>query len=147
MEKVLTERRDQMNIDRLREHIEALSRYETSKDIEQAVAELTDYFRQHPDLLSCVLTQYPYDKSVWDAKARVIAAQSDAVLEHYAAGVLDWLQDLNWPGSMRLFDRLTAVRKGRLDEAIAECIEFASVLNDEMWIEFLRELQVRRAKI
>lgn len=136
-----------MNTDVFHEHILTLNRYAPSKDIEQAIAELTSHFRKHPDLLSCILTQYPYDKAVWEAKARVIAAQSDAVLEHYAAGVLDWLQDLNWPGSMRLFGRLTQIRKGSIDTSISECIDFAESLNDEEWIDSLRKLQIARSKI
>lgn len=102
-----------------------------------------------PSLIACVLSPWNLcDKSRWESFARVIANQSDAVLEHYAAGVLNWLQDLNWPGSMLLFDRLKTVRPGKIDRAIAECIEFAEeVCNDEEWAEFLRQLQQTRIKI
>jgi len=127
--------------------IDALNGRSASMTAVQAVADLSAYIAENPTLLPCVLTQYPFDKGSWDNKAQVIAAQSDHVLEHYAAGVLDWLQDLNWPGSMRLFERLAAVRKGRLDAAIAECIQFAESLNDEEWVCFLRELQAFRSKI
>ena len=101
-----------------------------------------------PTLIEAVLTKYPYDKSTWENKARIIANQSDAVLEHYAAGILNWLQDLNWPGSMLLFERLKTVRPGRIDRAIEETIEFAeTVCRDEEWADFLRELQSERKKI
>lgn len=87
-------------------------------------------------------------KVCWENFARIIAAQSDAVLEHYAAGVLVWLQDLNWPGSMLLFERLAKVRAGKIDRAIEECIDFAeTACRDEEWVYFLRELQSKRIKI
>lgn len=85
-------------------------------------------------------------KPYWDSFARVIAAQSAAVLEH--CGVPNWLQDLNWLGSMRLFRRLKAVRPGKLDLAIADCIDFAiTVCRDDEWTESLCALQSERMKI
>lgn len=103
---------------------------------------------KNPALIDAVLAPHPYDKSTWENKARIIANQSDEILEHYAAGILNWLQDLNWPGSMLLFERLKKVRPGRLDRAIDECIEFAeNVCRDEEWADFLRELQSERIKI
>lgn len=87
-------------------------------------------------------------KECWENFARIIAAQSDAVLEHYAAGILVWLQDLNWPGSMLLFERLAKVRADKIDRAIEECIGFAeNVCRDDEWVYFLHELQSKRIKI
>ena len=118
-----------------------------SDNSEAAISELSAYVSDNPDIIDCVLTQYPYDKSAWSGKAQIIAAQSDRVLEHYASSVLDWLRDLSWPGSMLLFQRLSIVRPGKMDAAIAECIDFAEDLGDDEWAEFLRELQASRSKI
>lgn len=115
--------------------------------VAHAVETLSETIRNCPALLHIVLAQdTDFGKAVWEAQAQVAAAQSDEVLEHYAPLLLDWLQDLNWPGSMCLFERMARMRPGRIDDAIAECIQFAQTLGDDEWIMFLRELQNARWK-
>jgi len=127
--------------------LETLEIRSDSDVLDPAVSCLAGHIADEPDLIGRILRLDPSNTTSAESRARVIAAQSDAVLEHYASGVLDWLKDLNWPGSMRLFQRLTALRKGRIDTAIAECIGFAENLRDEEWIDSLRLLQNERSKI
>ena len=38
-------------------------------------------------------------KSVWDGCAMILARHSDEELEPHLLRLLEWLQDLNWPGA------------------------------------------------
>lgn len=110
---------------------------------------LSSMVRNDPGRICILLAPWSLcGKECWENFARIIADQSDEVLEHYAAAIFAWLQDLNWPGSMLLYERLKKVRPGRIDRAIAETIKFAeNVCRDEEWAYFLQELQSARIKI
>ena len=85
-------------------------------------------------------------KPCWQMCAEILVSLPDEAFLPLIPDVFAWFQDLNWPGSRTLFDRLASVRPGRIDCAIRESIEFAQSLGDEEWICFLRRLQRERAK-
>ena len=45
-------------------------------------------------------------KMVWEPCAKVIAMRSDEELLPYMFRLLEWLQDLNWPGALIIYERL-----------------------------------------
>lgn len=47
-----------------------------------------------------------YNKNVWDNCAKLICEKSDSELQPYIPQLLEWTQDLNWPGAISVFERL-----------------------------------------
>ena len=45
-------------------------------------------------------------KGLWENCARALYVMSDDRLEPYLPSLLEWLQDLNWPGALIIMDRL-----------------------------------------
>ena len=54
-------------------------------------------------------------KLVWEPCAKVVAMRSDKELEPFMFILLEWIQDLNWPGAMIIYDRLTQIPYNILD--------------------------------
>ena len=50
-----------------------------------------------------------HNKNVWGNCAIIIAEKSDQDLEPYLIELLEWLQDMNWPGAYLIYDRLICV--------------------------------------
>ena len=48
----------------------------------------------------------PYGKPVWDNCAIVLSKKSNEELEPYIYFLMLWLQDINWPGSIIIYQRL-----------------------------------------
>lgn len=59
-------------------------------------------------------TSQKHNKNVWDNCALVLAQKSDAELEPYLPELLEWTQDLNWPGALVITDRLKKFSGGKL---------------------------------
>lgn len=54
-----------------------------------------------------ILPMHPYyNKNIWENCAKIIAKKSDQELEPYLMELLEWLQDLNWPGAFIIIKRL-----------------------------------------
>lgn len=54
-----------------------------------------------------ILPMHPcYNKNIWANCAIIIAKKTDKELERYLPELLEWLQDLNWPGAFVILDRL-----------------------------------------
>lgn len=83
----------------------------------------------------------PYGINVWDNCAKVLAAKNDDELEPYLIGLLEWLQDMNWPGAFCILDRLQNYANVQpLDICIRICLRKAKMLNDETWEDNLNML-------
>ena len=75
-----------------------------------------------------------YNKNVWDNCAVIIAEKSDEELKPHLVQLLEWLQDLNWPGAFCILDRLQKYAdKEAIRSAINVCIEKAKQCIDEVW--------------
>lgn len=75
----------------------------------------------------------PYGKNVWDNCAKVLARKNDKELRPHLIGLLEWLQDLNWPGASCILDRLRKFSDGSLDLCLNICLKEARLLGDENW--------------
>ena len=51
-----------------------------------------------------------YNKNVWENCAKVICRKSDMELQPYIPLLLEWLQDLNWPGAISILERLKSCK-------------------------------------
>ena len=83
-----------------------------------------------------------YNKNVWDNCAKILSARSNEELSPYMIELMEWLQDMNWPGAFCIFDRL----KGMVNEQLFQysytiCLKCAQALDDETWESNLRMLK------
>ena len=60
-------------------------------------------------------------KMVWEPCAKVVAMRSDKELEPFLFMLLEWIQDLNWPGAMIIYNRLTQIPYNTIEFAF-KCI-------------------------
>jgi hypothetical protein len=80
-------------------------------------------------------------KNVWDNCAKILAARSDETLKPYLIDMLEWLEDLNWPGALIILDRLKNYSEvDMLFWALEECVKEATALDKEVWLCNLSEL-------
>ena len=80
-----------------------------------------------------------YNKNVWDNCAKVLSQKTDKELMPYLENLLEWLQDLNWPGALIILDRLNHYRDSvAFDPPYNECMKRAVLLEDEIWEENLK---------
>ena len=83
-----------------------------------------------------------HNKNVWENCAVIIAEKSDESLKPYLVELLEWLQDMNWPGAFCILDRLKNYSdKNSILSAISICIQKAKDCNDEIWEGNLLTLQ------
>ena len=85
---------------------------------------------------------HPYGKNIWDNCAKILAERDDKELEPHLIELLEWLQDMNWPGAFCILDRLKNYSdKNSVLSAISICIQKAKDCNDEIWKDNLLTLQ------
>ena len=83
-----------------------------------------------------------YNKNVWENCAVIISERSDKEIKPHLPKVLEWLQDMNWPGAFCILDRLKNYSdKNSVLSAISTCIQKAKDCNDEIWEDNLLTLQ------
>lgn len=82
-----------------------------------------------------------HNKNVWENCAKVLSERSDEELKPYIISLLEWLQDMNWPGAFIIFKRLKNYKdKKNFDWSYCVVMNRAEKLNDEIWKENLIEL-------
>ena len=75
-----------------------------------------------------------HNKNVWENCAIIIAEKSDEKLKPHLVKLLEWLQDMNWPGAFCILDRLQRYSDNdSIANAIYICIEKSNECNDEIW--------------
>ena len=83
-----------------------------------------------------------HNKNVWENCAVIISERSDEEIKPHLPEVLEWLQDMNWPGAFCILDRLKNYSdKNSILSAISICIQKAKGCNDEIWEGNLLTLQ------
>ena len=81
-----------------------------------------------------------YNKNIWENCAKILASKSDETLEPYLEHLLEWVEDITWPGALIIVERLK--KFSNLEEfylAYENTIKRASVTNRGMWIVNLSE--------
>ncbi len=69
-------------------------------------------------------------KDVWENCAKVIAKKSDTELSIYVIDMLTWLQDMNWPGAERIFNRLCHMQPQLVYNNFLFCLKKAIMTQD-----------------
>jgi len=83
-----------------------------------------------------------HNKNVWGNCAVIIAEKSDKKLKPHLVQLLEWLQDMNWPGAFCILERLKKyLDKDSILRAISICLQKAKDCNDEIWESNLLMLQ------
>ena len=82
-------------------------------------------------------------KSVWEPCARVIASKSDEELKQkpYLNAMFQWLQDINWPGAIIIYDRLLQMPFSEIEESFIHIRRFAEEEKDMLWLYALDEFK------
>lgn len=82
-----------------------------------------------------------YNKNVWDNCAKILSARSNEELSPYIIELMEWLQDMNWPGAFCIFDRLKEMVNEQLFQySYTICLKCARALDDETWESNLKML-------
>ena len=76
-------------------------------------------------------------KSVWENCAKVFVEKSDLELERYLVDLFKWLQDMNWPGAVLIYNRLKTMPKHLLQFAYNVSFNQAICTGDDAWKETL----------
>lgn len=85
-----------------------------------------------------------YNKNVWENCAKVLSERSDEDLSPYLVELLEWLQDLNWPGSLIILDRLQKYADIKsYNLAYNICIKYSQALKDDVWENNLKMLKMK----
>lgn len=84
---------------------------------------------------------FKHNKNVWENCAKVLSERSDEELKPYIISLLEWLQDMNWPGAFIIFERLKNYKdKENFVWSYCVVMNMAEKLDDEIWKENLIEL-------
>ena len=78
--------------------------------------------------------EYELGKGVWDNCAMVLSEKNDDKLVGYLDDLLEWLQDLNWPGSLTILNRLLVFDEEILKPRLEEIIDIAYKDDDIDWL-------------
>lgn len=82
-----------------------------------------------------------HNKNVWENCAKILSQRSDEELSPYLIQLLEWLQDMNWPGAFCILSRMKRYeRNSAFDFAINTCIKCAKAMNDTVWEDNLLEI-------
>ena len=85
-----------------------------------------------------------FNKNIWENCAIILSEKEDKLLTPYLFRLLDWLQDLNWPGACIILERLQSYQDYEmLRMVIEERIVVADALDEEVWLANLAELILR----
>lgn len=80
-------------------------------------------------------------KSVWENCAKVLVSKNDDELMPYIINIFEWLQDLNWPGSGLIYDRLLNIPFDKLELPLKICLKKAKNNNDLVWEKTLKSFK------
>jgi Domain of unknown function (DUF5071) len=80
------------------------------------------------------------DKSCWQNEARVIQELGYPRFREVVPAMLEWLQDLNWPGANEIVEALAGMPKDDLVGYISQAAEYAMEKGDDEWLFGLQHL-------
>lgn len=79
-------------------------------------------------------TTEKYNKNIWENCAKIIYNCTDEVIQPYLRQMIEWLKDLNWPGSLIIADRLNKYENKKELKELVEKIKNKNK-DDTVWIE------------
>ena len=83
-----------------------------------------------------------HNKNVWENCASIIVEKSDEALMPHLISLLEWLQDMNWPGAFCILNRLGEYSDtDSIVNAISICLAKAKNSKDDVWAHNLLKLR------
>ncbi|MCL2860497.1 MAG: DUF5071 domain-containing protein [Oscillospiraceae bacterium] len=80
-------------------------------------------------------------KRVWENCAKILVDKTDTVLSPYLTQLLEWLQDLTWPGTLTIIERLKKFSETEmLSFSVKESVKIANATDNHMWLKNLSKL-------
>lgn len=74
---------------------------------ENAIEEL----KKEKDLNIFLQSLEPLGKTIWENCASILCSKTDDELIPYIKSLLEWLQDMNWPGAWQILERIEKIPK------------------------------------
>ena len=82
-----------------------------------------------------------YKSKVAENCAKALYELSDEVLKSYSTQLLEWIQDMNWPGAWIILERLKKFNETKLLAcAVERSVKTALVCDDQHWLKSMSEL-------
>lgn len=82
-----------------------------------------------------------HNKNVWENCARILCEKEDEELEGILCSLMEWLQDLNWPGALLIQERLRHFeKKEKREEAKCTCMAEAVRQGNSVWLSNMMEI-------
>ncbi len=88
----------------------------------------------------------PISKYHWENSADVIVGLGVEKFVPIISDLLVWLQDLNWPGAVKIYNMLKEADNPIVDKAILSVSNIAEEEGDEEWLENINML-IEKVKI
>ncbi len=75
-----------------------------------------------------------HSKNVWDNCAKILSMRTNEELSPYLIELMEWLQDMNWPGAFCILDILKKMVTDPLfRHSYSICLKYAKAMEDETW--------------
>lgn len=81
------------------------------------------------------------DKNCMRNCAIIFSRLSDERLEPYIDNLLEWLQDMCWPGAVGVFNRLACMNRDLLRKHLNNAVKAAKEKNYIPWLKSLKDLE------
>ncbi|MBP3435490.1 MAG: DUF5071 domain-containing protein [Clostridia bacterium] len=114
---------------------ESYTEEEYEAKIAAGIQEIRNCKYIYPFILPCVTPEN--SKSIWEPCATGIALRSNEELEPYLLLLFEWLQDINWPGAITIFNRLLQMPFSMLESDYTYTRHRAEQENDTLWLATL----------
>ena len=82
----------------------------------------------------------PYGKSVWNNCAKILSERTNEELSPYLIDLMEWLQDMNWPGAFDIYARIKRMNVDCIMENYIYAIKIALKYQDINWLDYLSGL-------
>ena len=123
-------------------HIYELLDWNSSQEMQEKGILLASQVKELSLLLQPCFEKY--NKNIWENCAIVVSQKTDDVLIPYLLQLLEWVQDLNWPGAIIIYNRLLTFNNHIcLNEAINSSLIRAQTVGDAIWQETLLSIRER----
>lgn len=110
-------------------------------DENQPIEVQEDAIREARKIKSLSVFMQPVEyKLSWKNCAKVICEKTDKELNSYKYEMLEWLQDLNWPGAFLIMERLEKMNPQLLLNATIYAVKQALLLKDNEWLTYMSYL-------
>ena len=115
--------------------------YENSKDDQlQAIQDIVNDTGFPVQLL----IQDRIDKDYWENAAIVLSKLGSPRIDCIIPSLLEWVEDLNWPGALIITGLLYSLPKKELEGPVTDALEQATIQHRKRWYKNLTWLFVER---